>query len=73
MEAGAEHSQRHVEFGGEDEQEEGFAEFHHLVEQAEADLDGDDGGADGRQQFERKRGEEGDAQDAEGGVEVAGG
>ena len=61
MEACAEGAEGHVELGGEDEQEERGLEFHVAVEQAKADLHGDEGGADGGKHLQRERGEEGDA------------
>jgi hypothetical protein len=70
MESCSEGAQGHVELGGEDEQEERGLKLHVAVKQTEADFDGDDGGADGGEHFQRERGEEGDAQNAEGCVAV---
>ena len=64
MESCTKGAQGHVEFGGEDEQEERGLKVHFVVEQAEANFYGDDGGAEGGEQFKRERGEECDSQNA---------
>ena len=68
MESCAERAQGHVELRGQNQQKERRLKFHFGVEQAETDLDGDDGGAEGGEQFQCQRREEGDAQDTQCGV-----
>ncbi len=65
MKSRAEQSQRQVDIGCEDEDEERRLELDPSVEQAQTDFDRDDGGADRRDHFEREGGEERDAQHAE--------
>ncbi len=68
MEAGAERAQGHVELGREYQQKERRLEFHAVIQQAETNLHGDDGCAEGGQQFQRQCRKEGDAQHAQCGV-----
>src|SRR5215213_7481445 len=68
MEARAEHSQWQVELRCKDKDKEGFEKIHPSIEQAESDLHGDDRRTEGGQQFQRQRREEGDPQNAQGGV-----
>ncbi len=74
MEARPEQAQGQVELGGKQQDEERLLEGQAPVEQAQADLDGDDGGAEGGDHLQRQGGEEGDAQHAHGGeAEALGG
>ena len=74
VEARAEQAQGQVELGGEQQNEERLLEGQAPVEQAQADLYGDDGGAERGDHLQRQGGEEGDAQHAHGGkAEALGG
>ena len=65
MEACAKVSQWQIKFRCKDKDKKCFMEFHPCVEQAETDLDGDDGGAEGGKQFQSQRREKRDPQNAQ--------
>ena len=66
MEARPQQAQGQVELGGEQQDEERLLEGQAPVKQAQADLDGDDGGAERGDHLQRQGGEEGDAQHTHG-------
>jgi hypothetical protein len=68
VESCAEGAQGHVKLGSQYQQKKRGLKFHLRVQQTESDLDGDDRGAEGGEQFQRERREKGNSQDAHGGV-----